>query len=74
MFFYEGVKCENVICGSIFWYESNLAFSKDAVVTEKVLQSVVNDWTENLTKIATDTNASIIVWVKFIAIFKDGCY
>ena len=74
MFIYQGVQCVNMISHAMFWYESNQAFTQDIVLIKEVQNSYIYNTTENLPQVTVHTNASVIVRVKFVSVFKDWGY
>ena len=62
-----------MVCCSMFGCESYLALAQDIMFSEEVLQSAVQDAAEQLPQVAADTDASVIIWVKFVSTLKDWC-
>ena len=58
----------------LIWYESNLTFAQDIVFHMEVYEYRINNAAENLPQVTVHTNASVIIRVRFISIFKNRCY
>ena len=61
----------NMIRCALFWYKSNLTFAQDIVLSKEVHKSGDHNITEKLPQITVHTDASVIIWVKFVSVFID---
>ena len=62
-----------MISCTVIWNESNLAFTQDIVFHEEVYEPGLNNTLKYLPRVTVQTEASVVVGIKFISTFVIWC-